>query len=283
MTQRLSSLARVCVIGLLVCLMLPPATPAAERQRESPTARELWEDYPLDQEAAGAERQAPERGEATSPAGTAREAARPAQTVTQTEQESSDGGGSPAPLLFGLGAALAAIGLASLFVRRRRGEKVPAEGPAVRPSPALSSPAPSTARSTMPPPDPDRSWSAEIRWHEGADDHRFRVVAAAAQGRDETIVGESAGLRWPPESQDDIEGLRRAADELSASAIDAGWHPIAPGRAWYAKRFEWSPVDRPAADESRGPRNGRFARATDEAKASRNGGKSIGASAGGPL
>ena len=269
------------MIGLLACLMLAPATPAAERQRESPTARELWEDYPLDQEAAGAERRAPERGEAPSPAAT-REAAPPARTVTGTEQEGSDGVGSPALLLFGLGAALAAIVSAWLFVRRGRGEKVPAGGPEVRPSSALSSPAPSIPRSTVPPPDLDRSWSAEIRWHEGADDYRFRVVAVAAQGRDETIVGESAGLRWPPESQDDIEALRRAADELSASAIDAGWHPIAPGESWYARRFAWSPVDEPAAEESRGRRNGRFARATDEAKASSKGGESIGASAGGP-
>ena len=280
MTRGAPFLARVWVIGLLACLTLAPATPAAERQRESPTARELWEDYPLDQETAGAERQAPERGEVPSPAAT-REAAPPARTVTRTEQESSDGGGSPAPLI-GLGAALAAIVLAWRFVRRGRGEKVPAGGPAVRRSFALSSSAPSIPRSTVPPPDLDRSWSAEIRWHEGADDYRFRVIAVAAQGGDETIVGESAGLRWPPESQDDIEALRRAADELSASAIDAGWHPIAQGGPWYAKRFAWSPVDRPEADESRGPRNGRFARATDEAKASSKGGKSIGASAGGP-
>ena len=277
MTHRLTFLARVWVIGSLACLMLAPATPAAERQRESPTARELWDDYPLEQEDAGAERQAPEQGEATGPAATARGADPPAQTVTQRAPERPDGGGSPAPLLLGLGAVLAAIALASLLARRRRGEEVPAGGPAVRPSPA-----PSTPRSTVSPPDLGRSWSAEIMWHEGADGSRFRVVAVAAQGRDETIVGESAVLRWPPASQDDIEALSRAADELSASVIDAGWHPLAPGRAWYAKRFEWSPVGRPAADESRGPRSGRFSHATDEAKASSNGGKSIGAGAGGP-
>ena len=33
--------------------------------------------------------------------------------------------------------------------------------------------------------------------------------------------------------------MSRAADELEAAMLAAGWKPLPPGEAWYAKRFAW--------------------------------------------
>jgi hypothetical protein len=95
------------------------------------------------------------------------------------------------------------------------------------------------------PPDVRRPWVAEVRWELGASDGTFRVVARSGAGEDggeEVAVCESRDLRWPPERPEEVEALGAAVAELEGSLRASGWEPLAPGDAWYAKRFAWQPA-----------------------------------------
>jgi hypothetical protein len=112
------------------------------------------------------------------------------------------------------------------------------------------------------PPDPRGAWAAEIEWgHAG--ELRFRAIARQAEDAEGIPVAESPALEWPPGSPAAVEALTGAVEQIEASMLVAGWTPLAPGSAWYAKRFAWKPAPAapatPTAAEHK-PGSGRFAR-----------------------
>jgi hypothetical protein len=96
------------------------------------------------------------------------------------------------------------------------------------------------------PSDRHRAWTAEIEWRHTKTESRFCVIARATQGVGETAVAQSSPLEWPPTCAQSVEAMTDAVATLEASLEAAGWKPLPPGRAWYAKRFAWEPVGRPA-------------------------------------
>jgi hypothetical protein len=110
------------------------------------------------------------------------------------------------------------------------------------------------------PSDRHRAWTAEIEWRHTKTESRFCVIARATQGVGETAVAQSSPLEWPPTCARSVQAMTDAVATLEASLEAAGWKPLAPGRAWYAKRFAWEPVGRPAqptpASSPPGRRNG---------------------------
>jgi hypothetical protein len=95
------------------------------------------------------------------------------------------------------------------------------------------------------PPNRRRSWTAEIEWREAGEGARFVVVAAPAGSGLTATIASSPQLTWPPTSSESVHALGEAAAALQVSLLDAGWTPLAPGRAWYAKRFAWEPAPEP--------------------------------------
>ena len=249
----LQALARVLVISLAAWALLGPPAATARNHRDSPSARELWKDYPLDPDGKDGERN--EAGPRPTPTSADTPAPPAAETPTQPAAETptepataaSDGDGLSIPLL-GLGAA-AILAIAALVAIRRRseGETWPTETHVASPAPAVR-PRAGAAR------------VAEIEWHHDAAASRFRVVARTEEGQDETVIAESEPLEWPPASQDAVLAMTRTADELAASVTTAGWRSIEPGEAWYAKRFVWEPAgDAPPRQPDRPP-SARFTR-----------------------
>jgi hypothetical protein len=103
---------------------------------------------------------------------------------------------------------------------------------------------PRAARTTtVAPPDRRRVWAAEVEWRDAEDGARFVVVAYPAGSRVPAMLAESPALEWPPLDGDAIRALGDAASDLELAMVSAGWTPVAPGKAWYAKRFAWEPTD----------------------------------------
>jgi hypothetical protein len=98
------------------------------------------------------------------------------------------------------------------------------------------------------PPDPRLAWAAEIAWSSGATGSLFQAVARHAGGRP-LVLAESAPVQWPPAGPQSIRAMPDAVAALDARLLDAGWRPLPPGSAWYAKRFAWDPAAaKPAGD-----------------------------------
>jgi hypothetical protein len=95
------------------------------------------------------------------------------------------------------------------------------------------------------PPDASRRWTAEMGWADGEPGPRFSVVARDDERGEEGVLAESPPLEWPPSSSEAVAALTSAADDLARAVIGAGWIPLAPGAAWYARRFAWEPVAEP--------------------------------------
>jgi hypothetical protein len=68
------------------------------------------------------------------------------------------------------------------------------------------------------------------------------VVARTGDGTREVKLAESRPLDWPPRREDSVRALGEAAEELEAAVVAAGWRPLPPGDAWYAKRFRSEPA-----------------------------------------
>jgi hypothetical protein len=237
----------------LAIVLLAVATPAyAQDRTPTPSAQELWRDYPLRQDEGP-----PDRSASPSPA---RSASHPAATTNAADSD---------PVLAAIlvtAALVAAAAGAVLVVRRRRsrsrGFAVPL---AAAPRLALAGPPggsdrllfsrasherPQRATPSEPPqpptgvrpPDPDRRWTAEIQWARSGDTARFCVVARDERGENEPVLARSEPFDWPPEGTDAVQALVGAADALSEALTLAGWKPLPPGEGWYAKRFEWEPA-----------------------------------------
>jgi hypothetical protein len=93
------------------------------------------------------------------------------------------------------------------------------------------------------PPDPACLWTAEITWHQHGRAGTFAVVARASGAAAGVVVAASGPLEWPPTSAASVQALSVGTRELEDGLAAAGWRPLPPGSAWYAKRFAWEPVD----------------------------------------
>jgi hypothetical protein len=104
------------------------------------------------------------------------------------------------------------------------------------------------------PPDPQRSWTSEIEWRQTDSGARFSVVCRSPEAGDAALtLAESHPLVWPPTGPASVQALTVAAAKLEDSLVAAGWTPLPPGSAWYAKRFAWQsarPSPEPATDDA---------------------------------
>ena len=135
-------IARTSAAGLLVLTMLVPASPAAAQKADAtPTARELWREYPLN---ATPE---PGSGPAATPEGAAhtRPTAQPASSVPTDAARSPDAderNGASDLLILIAAAVVAAVaaGAALVLIRRRKPREPEARPAATLPGPGLAAP-----------------------------------------------------------------------------------------------------------------------------------------------
>jgi hypothetical protein len=113
------------------------------------------------------------------------------------------------------------------------------------------------------PPDPARKWTAEIAWRESDGESRFVVAARPGRGA-KAVVLTSDPVPWPPAGPDDVASLQRVVSGLEAALLSAGWTALEPGDAWYARRFAWAPVARPAPPPRPAPASPRTSPAARE-------------------
>jgi hypothetical protein len=111
-----------------------------------------------------------------------------------------------------------------------------------------------TPVAAAPPPNTHLEWTAEIEWRQTDGAARFRVIA---RGPGTVTLAQSPPLEWPPSGPAAVQATTDAAEQLAAAMTAAGWKPLPPGRAWYAKRFAWEPVAaKPAVGAGASPSNG---------------------------
>jgi hypothetical protein len=233
LTARVTRLLIVLLVG---CLALGcPQAAVAQAPDATPSARELWHNYPLHAtpEPRGAEVTPARAASSASPA--------PAQPARM----------SRAGLRTAVAAVLAILAFAVGFALAVRYPRHRAEQPATPPAPsARNGPEPppppaaraATSRPTLEPPARGRAWTAEIEWHARAGEGRFLAVARAADGDETATLVESESVAWPPSGDAGVPTLTTAAEELESRLVAAGWRPLPPGEAWYAKRFAWEPA-----------------------------------------
>lgn len=262
--------APILVVALSAWALLGPPAAGAASHRDDPSARELWEDYPLRQDESGGERSDSEPRQTPTPAPASETDASATATAAQPAPARDDGDGSPVPVL-GLAAAVILAVTALIARRRRRGTEADTTVP-----PELASSA-----APAPPSDAGVERVAQIEWRHDADGARFHVVARSVPGHDETLIAESEPLEWPPSSQEAVLAFTRAPDELAASVTAAGWRAIEPGEAWYAKRFAREPADGTSTPRSGRPAPGRFNRESAPEAAAANQGEGHAGSGGG--
>jgi hypothetical protein len=204
------------------------ATPAAAGSRD-PSARELWQQYPL--------RTGPSPGSAPRPSGGAAVDGRPQGTAASTPRRrtGTDGGVSAGDVLTaGLGMlAVSAVG-GWAFLRDRRGRRRPE--PRDRTEPVTSAPP-----ALVTPPEVDAEWTAEVDWLDEGGRSRFRVVAVTPDGGKSATLAESRPLDWPPDGPRAVQAMTDAADALDVALCAGGWRPLPSGDAWYARRYAWEP------------------------------------------
>jgi hypothetical protein len=156
---------------------------------------------------------------------------------------------------------VAVFGLMGVWLRPRREDGTrPARAFDEPPGGAAAKLARSWKRPTAPdsppalPPDPQRSWTSEIEWRQTDSGARFSVVCRSPEAGDAALtVAESQPLVWPPTGPASVQALTVAAARLEGSLVAAGWTPLPPGGAWYAKRFAWQcapPAPEPTTDDA---------------------------------
>jgi hypothetical protein len=220
---------------LATLLTASPAVAAEGQPTPSPSAKELWQTYPLEA--------SPEPARRTN----ARASATPAMTP-DGPIESGAGVSLIGPLF-----VIVALLVASLVLynelyrsparaaRARENRGAPLPGPTVTVGSPEPAPEPATAAPVaIRPPDPSLGWTAEIGWAEQAGAPHFHVLATHA-GRPAVTLAESGPVPWPPSDAESIREVSEAAETLSAALAAGGWQELSPGDAWYARRFAWDP------------------------------------------
>jgi hypothetical protein len=238
---------RFALVSLLTWLVVAAPAALAQDRGRSPSGAELRRSYPL---------------QTQSPAPTPTATPAPSPTAAPARSPTPAPARSPAPAqpeerssgvrlaTFGLLTALAFAAGFAIALRPLR--RPPAEPPTAEEGP------PAPERPALPPMT-DRPWTAEIEWHETQGAPRFRVVARTAEGAGAVALLTTRPLHWPPVGSEGVQALTDAADALEATLLAAGWQPLPPGDAWYAKRFAWEPPQRaPSPDSEHTGRLGRL-------------------------
>jgi hypothetical protein len=285
MLQFLGRVRRAQVVVAVVCVLLGPiATALGQERTPTPSAKELWETYPLDPK--------PD-SEAT---------ATPTAAATPARRVNAPAAASEAAVEVLVPATLAALAVAAgllgafLTLRSRRdaqsasgtpdpddeapGVVEPAASSTATREPAVhewvadgesgARPRPAAiplrrqerrsaaARASRPgrsspaaPPDRTSSWTAEIAWAATDAGARFRVVGRTGGEDEATVIAESPPLEWPPKSAAAVEDLTLAVAALERALLAEGWTALEPGSEWYAKRFAWDAVVAPAPAQRR--------------------------------
>lgn len=214
-----------------VIALAAPGLPAASAADPDPTAKELWQSYPLTE------------SQTTRPAPAMPSPRRP----SATSKDTADSGGSTWILVPSALALLVAAAVATLPIarRRRRRERVRNEAkamtdPYIDVGESADHPATSLLYAGRPP-DLDHRWLAEIVWDQGDGVAVFRAVARS-DDTTEAVIARSRHVEWPPSGTSAVQEMRDAVEDLEATLVRAGWSAAGRGRAWYAKRFAWQPV-----------------------------------------
>jgi hypothetical protein len=256
------------VVGWLLAgvIVIAPSSALAQQQDPTPSARELWEAYPIHEGTATA---APTEAAAGAQS-SGRRASAPAET--------SGDAGSPYLLLGAIGAVLA---LALGVLRRRSAAGSTRAAPILLPAMVAAMapderqrPARLTALAMGPgdrheqpaeaerpagavePPDPGQPWTAEIEWRDVGGGPRFCLVARPAGGGTDALIAASEPLAWPPRDDAAVRQMRHEVARIEAALRSSGWTRLPPGSAWYSKRFAWAAVVEPVS-------TGRFRREVD--------------------
>jgi hypothetical protein len=240
----------------------------------SPTAKELWNSYPLTQQNEANPPQTAQQAPSAPPARPKPD--RPAREHP-APASSDNGGGVPWVAVLAVLALALAVFLATVPRRVRRARRRAAHLPR-RPHPTHDKAQAMTPnQDTEPtgngagrrppmivsparPPAPEHAWVAEIVWEQHAEDPVFRAVAEREDSADRAIVATSRRVQWPPSGTTAVNDLRDAVDQLAATLVGAGWSARGSGRHWYARRFAWEPepAQRPSApDHTARSENGR--------------------------
>jgi hypothetical protein len=198
----------------------------------TPSAKELWNTYPL------------------TPTSTPAATRTPAPERNVSARAATTGGGDG--LWVAAVAALVAVtigGLALVATRRRRGgssttrSEPSTKGPS-RPAqraPERDQRLLSITSQPWLPPDETRAWEAEIEWSEANGGGRFAATAREPGSATAIVIAESSTVTWPPADRVSMRALPDAVAELERSLLTAGWTPRTAGAHWYAKRFAWTP------------------------------------------
>jgi hypothetical protein len=232
---------RVAALLLLACIALLPAHPAvAQDGGPSPSARDLRDTYPL----------------YPSPQPAAQGAADPSPAAPADAPDRAPAAPSSRPtILVAMFALLAILAFAVGFAisarplrRRREGERhdtvtsvASGSTTSPRPFPAQASAQERLLGPTALPPATRQAWTAEVQWQQAGGESFFCVIARTAPGGGAAVVAKSEPVEWPPASAATVQRLTAAARELETLLVAAGWRPLPPGDAWYAKRFAWQP------------------------------------------
>ena len=225
-------------VGLATSVVaLAAGLPVASAADPKPTAKELWQSYPLTEPQTTSP---PPQTASPPPAATS-----PRRPSTRFEDATDSGGSTwmvvPAALVL-LAAAATTVAIAR---RRRRHDRVrnetrPMTDRDIDVGASVGNPRTSLLYAGRPP-DPDQHWLAEIVWDQGDHDAVFRAVARSDDTPD-AVVARSGTLEWPPSGTSAVQEMRDAVEDLEATLVRVGWSAAGRGRAWYAKRFAWEPV-----------------------------------------
>jgi hypothetical protein len=263
---------------VLACLALAaPASALAQQSESAPSASELWRQYPL-----GPKRQTTPQTATPSTVPLRTTTSNASQSSSSDGGGSNKAALAGLTVLTLAILTLAATGgWATLYTLRRKRERAagqaavapaaprpapsaprnrrflklvgdPAQeeetpmpkSPEPEPEPAAEAPAPAPPPPLVPP-DPDAPWTAEIAWAQGDGRCRFYAVAAAGDGGEPVPIVRSSWMGWPPDEHTPVTALADAVAALERELTAAGWTPVEPGSAWYAKRFAWTPIADP--------------------------------------
>jgi hypothetical protein len=99
------------------------------------------------------------------------------------------------------------------------------------------------------PPAPEQAWTAQVEWRGTGRHCTFCVVATTIDAGRTATLPASPLIEWPPADASAVRAMTEAVSTLEVSLLAAGWSPLPPGDAWFAKRFAW----RPRAQETSTP------------------------------
>lgn len=235
-------------ISLLVWVALLGAQPVLAADGSSnPSAKELWNTYPLYPTAS------PEQQRAAGPTSTA--AGQDRRGATRVPAARAASGGGRAVLLVLLVILGAAVGLGSHRLRSRGtayeaapsiteagGERRP---PVLPPTEAVAAPVASFGRVAPQPPWPEDTedlWRCEIRLNGDSLSSRLHAVVFPPDGGEGSAIGTSMASTPASDGETDWQSPQRfqqAVRTLATALESSGWEPVGQGAGWYARRFCW--------------------------------------------